>query len=586
MPDAESLFFERDLKKFMELLRIDDPDERAKSLGGRLDDIALGEILRYGIINDEKMIGPLGDLYEKTVLPNLSVERRSTIYRHVAAMVENTEFVSMNAFLPLITRETTTGIVASAVIDYVSLGPLTDSDPMSRPKDIVGLIENDALKNVGAAFGGLLHLGDPRVCKLLWPLRSQLDNAAVNEATKCTTGFLYSASVEFEIDWLEEMDGDVKDGLFGIVASGLTRQIRQGTFEIVLTGQRMFPISKKTPAPKEQARNRELARPIPLEEYKKRIAPRLYALERTEPPPRIMPHVLIAWGLKPITDPSETAEINDRQPSSRESATSMRSSISEGQVVEVAGEWLDGEGTIFMVWGILNPNGPTLYCLGQREVDGERRVFFRWLHMLGGRTYFAAPSKSKNLTYNEIADSARSIRDHLVQSGLPPLFDTIPSFLISNRDDTTINDIARDLISTDPAGMKDWGRELAYSRMFGADFFRRAGSEIRSTYEEMNRRDDKSEGAVTYLKFIEARFGHLPEFKDAVFPKFQTSDITKEFYDEWWGIISTPEFKEGAITTLSTMWRGASLTVSPEMSDKLVPFEKVIDFLVKYYFDW
>lgn len=31
-----------------------------------------------------------------------------------------------------------------------------------------------------------------------------------------------------------------------------------------------------------------------------------------EPPLRVMPHVLSVWGLKPMTDPSETAELDDR----------------------------------------------------------------------------------------------------------------------------------------------------------------------------------------------------------------------------------------------------------------------------------
>ena len=51
--------------------------------------------------------------------------------------------------------------------------------------------------------------------------------------------------------------------------------------------------------------------PIPLADYLNRIAPRLYALERSEPPPRVMPHVLREWGLTPTTDPSEMVEFDD-----------------------------------------------------------------------------------------------------------------------------------------------------------------------------------------------------------------------------------------------------------------------------------
>jgi hypothetical protein len=56
---------------------------------------------------------------------------------------------------------------------------------------------------------------------------------------------------------------------------------------------------------------RSLAKPVPFADYQKCIAPRLYALERSEPPPRIMPHVLMQWGLEPHTDPSEMATLPD-----------------------------------------------------------------------------------------------------------------------------------------------------------------------------------------------------------------------------------------------------------------------------------
>ena len=55
----------------------------------------------------------------------------------------------------------------SAVIDYVSLGSLTNGDPMSRVKDIIGMIESSMLENEGAAFGALLHISDKRVCDLV-----------------------------------------------------------------------------------------------------------------------------------------------------------------------------------------------------------------------------------------------------------------------------------------------------------------------------------------------------------------------------------------------------------------------------------
>jgi hypothetical protein len=60
--------------------------------------------------------------------------------------------VSINAFLPFIAEDNSRRIVSTAVIDYVSLGPLTDGDPMSRVKDVIGMTESSMLENEGAAF--------------------------------------------------------------------------------------------------------------------------------------------------------------------------------------------------------------------------------------------------------------------------------------------------------------------------------------------------------------------------------------------------------------------------------------------------
>ena len=313
MAHANPLLFQADPKKFMEILMLDDAKKRADALKANFDDIILCEILRYGIFNDANMIGPLAQLYEKSVVANYANEKRWELYRHIKGMVENVDSVSVNALLPFVAEEPSPGIVSTAVIDFVSDGPLTGNDQMSRPKDIIAMIKSGQLKNPGAAFGGLLHLGDSRVCKLLWPIKSLLTEDGVNIAVKCSTGFLYSASFEFEIDWLEEMEGNSHYELFGIVASGLVLQKRNNKFDGVFTGQRQFP-SPKNPTPAEQEQNLKLAKAVSIEEYTKRIAPRLHALERNEPPPRIMPRVLIEWNLTPATDPSEAASAEDQPP--------------------------------------------------------------------------------------------------------------------------------------------------------------------------------------------------------------------------------------------------------------------------------
>ena len=237
----------------------------------------------------------------------MAEEQRYAVYRHVAGFVEHTTVVSINAFLPFIAEDNSKMIVSTAVINYVSLGPFTDGDPMSRVKDIIGMIESNVLENEGAAFGGLLHMGDKRVCDLLIPLRDSLDDDAMNNAVKCSTGFIHSATADFYLDWLEGMEGSDQDGAFGNVASGLGLLKKKSQIDQVATGHRPFPARGSTPEQWKAS-----LKPIPLAEYVQRISRRMYALERAEPPPRIMPHVLTEWGLKPLTDPAETAVLDDR----------------------------------------------------------------------------------------------------------------------------------------------------------------------------------------------------------------------------------------------------------------------------------
>jgi hypothetical protein len=301
IPDERQLVFTSDPERFIGAIKTDDREARRRAFQ-YLDDFAICEIVRFCLKpHDNDRLGDMLQLYDDEVMA-LEPEHRLSIYGHINGLVQNTSLASVNAFMPFILRDTVFNVVATAVLDYVSLAPLTDNDPMSRPKDITGLIELGAVKNKGAAFGGLLFLGDRRVNQLLWPLRNRLDDHEVNEAIRCTTGYLYSATVDFLIDWLSEMDGDGQNRRYGSVSSGIALCKRHNRFDIVLTGERPFPYPTMKREEWEQ-----ITRPIPVADYVKQVAPRLYALERAEPPPRIMPAVLREWGLEPSTSPDEAA---------------------------------------------------------------------------------------------------------------------------------------------------------------------------------------------------------------------------------------------------------------------------------------
>jgi hypothetical protein len=465
---AENLKFLQDPQGFMEAVMNHDPEARLNSLKWFVD-IAICEIIRYGIFNDERMIGPLGQFYQQFML-KAPKETRLEVFNHVKGMVENTDFVSANAFLPFIIEDSGRGIVSTAVIDYVSLAPLRNADPMSRVKDIVGFIESGRLQNDGAAFGALLFLGDDRVCDLIVPLRDTLDEDAVREATNCVTGLMYSSTVDFYLDWLEGMEDDGKNPLFGLVASGLAIVPKRAMFkDRVFTGRRAFPVSSVSV--EERA---VLMNPVPIADYRRQIEGRLHDLERSEPSPKVMPHVVAEWGLNPVTDPAETADFGDATrvrgladwrpsvskafhaaassdpPKSDDQGSRHDDAFPEGVVAQIDRDWWDGDGCIYLLWAILKPNGPTLYVIGHKTTPSGSRVYMRWMHMLGGKTTFAAKTREA-ITPDTLREDMKEISTYLAGEGEPKPFDVIPNVLIPSAGDSELANLALEMIKSGDA---------------------------------------------------------------------------------------------------------------------------------------
>jgi hypothetical protein len=149
------------------------------------------------------------------------------------------------AITPFMLLDPDLGVASTATVDYTSLGSLLDNDPMTRPKDVVRMINNDIPKNPAAVIGGLVALGDPRVCDLIAPIRATLDADQVAAVTKCYSGMTAKCVVDFYLDWLDELV-DRRDyegeGIFGNVAAGLYRLANDRKAPFVVDGLRPFPV--------------------------------------------------------------------------------------------------------------------------------------------------------------------------------------------------------------------------------------------------------------------------------------------------------------------------------------------------------
>jgi len=295
----DRFLFETDPEFFFETLENDDAKRRADAFANRPHDILLSELVRFGTRWSDAEFHRMRDFYYATT-DTASPEMRRATLSIISNLIE-TAGLSAHVLYPFISDEPDNTIVATAVIDFLNFAPVTNNDPIGRAREMIDMAHGLTLRPA-AIIGALLHFGDSRVCELIWPLRENLTPEAVQYIVQSCTGFMSAAAVEFELRWLEEMRPG--DPMFGTVAAGLINQRRTMKIPEVATGLRPFPDALVS-----SEEHLASIRRIPIEEYTEKIAPRLYALEQAEPPPRVMPHVLKAWGLEPASSPEETAQL-------------------------------------------------------------------------------------------------------------------------------------------------------------------------------------------------------------------------------------------------------------------------------------
>ncbi len=233
-------------------------------------------------------LAPAREIYA-TFMGRVPAERRRDNYlaTATAATVGRT---GVGALLPYLLREDVPGIVATAALDYAVLRPLDDGDALAGPRRVLGLAQDGEVANRAAAIGGLLMMGDARVNALLEPLHRGLDAEAVSVIARCQTGFLFSATIGFYLDWLEELADAGADGSFGFLAGALCRMRIDAIVASVWSVERRFPTAPGDPF--------RMLWDWPVDEYAETIRPRLEAIAARETCDRVMPFVMEAWGLQ------------------------------------------------------------------------------------------------------------------------------------------------------------------------------------------------------------------------------------------------------------------------------------------------
>lgn len=139
-------------------------------------------------------------IYEK----NISLEIRESDYNRIKNNVRKLG-LHPACLIPFLLKESETSLVANAAFDYSLNCPLHDEDPLTGPNAVFECVINGSMVNPVGGIGGLIMLADPRVIKLLEPLRSNLNAEDVADLKNCSTGFITVSVVEFYLQWLESL---------------------------------------------------------------------------------------------------------------------------------------------------------------------------------------------------------------------------------------------------------------------------------------------------------------------------------------------------------------------------------------------
>jgi hypothetical protein len=292
------LLFKEDPEAFFAIVKNHNAKDRVYGLH-TFDDMMVCEMLRCGLFDDPAVRQETNEIYNGLFL-KAEPDRRTEIYEHVRAIVSIMGGKMAGALLPFMLLDPDMVIAATATVDYTSTGSLTGDEPMSRPKDVLNVIDARVPANTGAVIGGLLALGDPRVCNLVAPLRSTIDPQESRVITRCYPGRTAKCVVDFYLDWADELveeDDDDSQGIFGDVVAGLWRLGQLRRVPAIFDGLRPFPSPDDGQWP-----NLHL---IPFDEFAQSISERLFDLEQREAAPRIIPRAIRAFGLEPRTPPED-----------------------------------------------------------------------------------------------------------------------------------------------------------------------------------------------------------------------------------------------------------------------------------------
>lgn len=221
---------------------------------------------------------------------------RFTIFAGLALRVRRGELPAW-ALVPILLGDDDRGIV-SAAATTVALSQRPDAaGPNTGPFCVLDHLLAPRARNPGAGLGALLGLGDADVAAVIFDLRKMLAHpelrSTLDEMLESNTSALHRATVEFFLNWLDDLAHDLPGSadMFQRVARGLTIRRAATIGDFIIDGRPRYP------ALLEGQMHEHGWCMIPLAEYTRSIASRLMALERAAAGLPSPPDIAGPWGI-------------------------------------------------------------------------------------------------------------------------------------------------------------------------------------------------------------------------------------------------------------------------------------------------
>lgn len=194
-------------------------------------------------------------------------------------------------FFPFGNVETEPGVIARAALEFAQYFSETNEDGtlLNGPEALATVVTARTVMHPGPVLGGVLMLGDKRNLPLLEGTWKALNDQDQLELSRTNSGFMYAATIEYLLRWMEDVD-EAQFAFPSVMLATLRKNAARDT---------VFDVERDLPVPPHKSDGVvRFVNEWPAKEYGKLIESRLRALaEREVDDEIVIPMVMEAWGL-------------------------------------------------------------------------------------------------------------------------------------------------------------------------------------------------------------------------------------------------------------------------------------------------